>query len=122
MITLRVAREHDAGALAAIAERTFRDTFAASNTAADMDAHCASAYGVDIQLRELRSAVGHFSAENGTELIALRSSACRVRLIPLRRASVRVVSDLCRSPMARAGRRPSLLNEVLSRARQQHAD
>jgi len=39
----------DAAELAALAERTFRETFAADNNAADMDAYCASAYGPEIQ-------------------------------------------------------------------------
>jgi ribosomal protein S18 acetylase RimI-like enzyme len=39
--------------LSALAERTFRDTFTATNTAADMDAYCASAFGAGIQRREL---------------------------------------------------------------------
>ena len=54
MIEIRRAREADAPALAAIAERTFRDTFADSNTAADMNLHCQSAYGPAIQRREIR--------------------------------------------------------------------
>ena len=50
---IRSATEQDAAALSALAERTFRDAFAADNTAADMDTYCASAFGVDIQSREL---------------------------------------------------------------------
>ena len=42
--TIRPAREGDAVALAALAERTFRDAFAAANDPADMDAHCARFY------------------------------------------------------------------------------
>jgi diamine N-acetyltransferase len=51
--TLRPATIEDAAPLSALAERTFRDTFAADNTASDMDAYCARAFGVDIQSREL---------------------------------------------------------------------
>jgi ribosomal protein S18 acetylase RimI-like enzyme len=51
--TLRRATVDDAAALAALAERTFRATFAASNTAANLDAHCRSSYGAAIQAREL---------------------------------------------------------------------
>ncbi len=39
----------DAAALADLAERTFRETFEADNTTADMAAHCASAYSPAIQ-------------------------------------------------------------------------
>jgi ribosomal protein S18 acetylase RimI-like enzyme len=52
MVTLRDAAPGDAGALATVAERTFRDTFAEANTAADIDAHCASNFGPDRQLAE----------------------------------------------------------------------
>lgn len=52
-MTIRPAVPADAAALAELAERTSRDTFAADNTAADMDAHCAATYSADIQSREL---------------------------------------------------------------------
>jgi ribosomal protein S18 acetylase RimI-like enzyme len=53
VIDVRRATESDANALAGIAERTFRDTFADSNTAEDMNLHCESAYGAPIQRREI---------------------------------------------------------------------
>jgi ribosomal protein S18 acetylase RimI-like enzyme len=43
----------DAAALAEIAERTFRDTFAKDNTPEDLEAYVASAYGETLQRREL---------------------------------------------------------------------
>ena len=52
-VRVRVARESDAALLAELAERTFRDAFAADNTPDDMDLHCARSYGADIQRREL---------------------------------------------------------------------
>ena len=52
MITRR-GQPADAVALAALAERTFRETFGADNTAADMDDHCARSYSAEIQAREL---------------------------------------------------------------------
>lgn len=51
---LRRAGTDDAGALAALAERTFRDTFTATNTAENMALHCASAYGEALQRAELQ--------------------------------------------------------------------
>lgn len=42
-----------AAALAAFAERTFRATFGAHNSAENMDAYCAAAYGESIQAREI---------------------------------------------------------------------
>lgn len=51
--TIRLARASDAAALAALAERTFRDTFGASNSARDMELHCARTYGAAIQAAEI---------------------------------------------------------------------
>lgn len=43
----------DAAVLAAFAERTFREAFAADNVREDMDAYCASSFGAAIQAREI---------------------------------------------------------------------
>ena len=51
--TIRVATPGDAAALAELAERTFRDTFASSNTAENMRLHCARTYGAAIQAAEI---------------------------------------------------------------------
>ena len=48
-----MAVEDDAAALAALAEHTFRDTFARDNSAADMDAYVALQFSEDRQRREL---------------------------------------------------------------------
>ena len=58
MTALRIRRAvaTDAATLAALAERTFRDTFAAVNTAENMAAHAAATYGVEKQLAEIESA------------------------------------------------------------------
>jgi len=55
MVRPRRARPGDAAALAALAEATFRATFAAMNTAEDMDRHCRNAYGEAIQAQEIAS-------------------------------------------------------------------
>lgn len=52
----RAARPEDAGALARFAEVTFRHTFAADNSAADMDAYCAGAFGEALQRAEIEDA------------------------------------------------------------------
>lgn len=71
MAEFRKAEDSDAEALAALAERTFRETFAASNTASDMDAHCASNYGTEIQRREIADPRWiTILVEEGNELIA----------------------------------------------------
>ena len=51
--TLRKALRADAIALAHLAESTFRDTFAADNTAGNMDLHCRRHYGEAIQGAEI---------------------------------------------------------------------
>ncbi|MFO1310774.1 MAG: GNAT family N-acetyltransferase [Burkholderiales bacterium] len=50
---LRRATPSDARSLAALAEATFRDTFASFNTAEDMDLHCRRTYGEAIQAAEI---------------------------------------------------------------------
>jgi len=52
-ITVRVASLEDATLLAGLGARTFRDTFAPDNTEADMAAYLASAFGPEVQAREL---------------------------------------------------------------------
>ena len=52
-VALREATPEDAELLARTAERMFRDAFAASNDARQMDAYCASHYGEAIQRAEL---------------------------------------------------------------------
>jgi len=54
LTNVRPAEERDAAALAALAERTFRDTFARVNRAEDIDSHCRNNYGEDIQGAEIR--------------------------------------------------------------------
>ena len=53
MSQIRKADFRDAAQLARLAEQTFRDTFAAQNTAEDMDLHCRDSYGVAIQASEI---------------------------------------------------------------------
>jgi diamine N-acetyltransferase len=53
-IQIRRAEENDALALSLLAEATFRAAFAESNTAANMQLHCAANYGQALQLAEIR--------------------------------------------------------------------
>lgn len=53
MPSIRPANPDDALALARLAERTFRDTFGAENAAADMDSHCTTHFGEEIQRAEI---------------------------------------------------------------------
>lgn len=53
---IRPARLDEAAALADLAERTFRDTYTAENTAGDMKAHIARSFSPELQKRELNDA------------------------------------------------------------------
>jgi len=55
-VKIRIATPADAATLAAISLKTFVDTFAPHNTAADMDAYTSAAFGEDVQRREIESA------------------------------------------------------------------
>lgn len=52
---IRRASAADAANLAALAERTFRDTFTEVNTPENMAAHAAASYGIDKQREEIES-------------------------------------------------------------------
>jgi diamine N-acetyltransferase len=54
---IRTATPADAAALAAFAERTFREAFAADNNAADMDVYCLQAFSEATQRAELADPV-----------------------------------------------------------------
>lgn len=70
MPTIRVASIRDAAPLARLAERTFRDTFASSNTSENMELHCQSSYGEAIQASELKHpAMQTLVCEEGGALI-----------------------------------------------------
>ena len=65
---VRVAGREDAGLLARLGERSFREAWEAYNTAADMDAYCAANFTESATLRDLdRSDVGFLLAECGGE-------------------------------------------------------
>jgi diamine N-acetyltransferase len=48
-MVIRIARREDADALATLADRTFRETFASDNDPGDIDAYCASAFSGETQ-------------------------------------------------------------------------
>lgn len=50
---VRRALRSDAKELSALAEATFRETFAADNTPENMALHCSSSYGEDVQAAEI---------------------------------------------------------------------
>jgi diamine N-acetyltransferase len=55
VIRIRRAVDDDALALSLLAEATFRAAFADSNTAENMQRHCAATYGQALQLAEIRA-------------------------------------------------------------------
>jgi len=70
-VQIRPGTIDDAAALAAFAARTFSETFAAENAAADMQAHLRHTYGVEQQTAELTSpAVVTLLAEMNGRLVA----------------------------------------------------
>lgn len=70
MPKIRRATRTDAGALAELAERTFRDAFAAQNTVENMALHCAAKFGAEIQAREIRDPeLATLLSEHGGELV-----------------------------------------------------
>ncbi len=71
MWSIRKAEPNDASGLARLAEKTFRDTFGADNTSADMDQHCTDTYSAQIQTREILDPnINTFVCEFESELIA----------------------------------------------------
>jgi diamine N-acetyltransferase len=71
MWTIRKAESNDGLRLAALAEKTFRDTFGADNSAADMDQHCLETYNATIQTREILDPnIDTFVSEFENNLIA----------------------------------------------------
>ncbi|WMS88411.1 GNAT family N-acetyltransferase [Pleionea litopenaei] len=52
-MNIRASTLADAAELATLAERTFRATFASTNTPEDMDVHCRTNYGEKIQRQEI---------------------------------------------------------------------
>ena len=70
-IRIRRAEEDDALELSRLAERTFRAAFAESNSAADMQKHCAAHYGQALQLAEIRASNREtWLADAGAGLVA----------------------------------------------------
>lgn len=55
MTIFRLARLSDAADLAKLAEATFRDTFSGQNSPENMNIHCQSSYGTEIQGKEIAS-------------------------------------------------------------------
>jgi diamine N-acetyltransferase len=84
-VVIRRGATGDAASLAALAERTFRDTFAADNAAADMDAYCETAFGADIQGRHL--------ADREIDTLVVEDNGALIGYAQLRPAAPPIVFD-----------------------------
>jgi len=78
MLRIRTGTAVDAAAIAAFAERTFRDTFAADNNPDDLEAYIAKAYGQAQQRREIESGTITLMVESDGELVAYAQLIRRV--------------------------------------------
>ena len=112
--TLRMAGAPDAAALSGLAERTFRDAFAATNTAADMDLHCAGAFSPALQAAEIADPDLHtLVAEAAGDLVAF----AQLHLRPRSPASVAIAPavELHRLYVERAFHGTGLARELMER-------
>ncbi len=76
-MAIRKATQADAEALARLAESTFRDTFAADNTAADMEQHCRNSYSAALQGDEIANLdILTLLVEDGPRLLAFAQIWC----------------------------------------------
>jgi ribosomal protein S18 acetylase RimI-like enzyme len=121
---LRRAEARDAAPLAELAERTFRATFAAHNSEANMALHCARTYGAAIQAAEIADP-GRVTvlADDGGTLIGYaqvrfdRPTAC---IDASRPAEIqRIYVD---APWQGRGVAQALMDTVLAHARKRGAD
>jgi ribosomal protein S18 acetylase RimI-like enzyme len=118
MMKIRRAVPADAAALAALAERTFRETFAADNTPDNLELHCTQNFGTELQAREIADPqLITLLAEDGGKLAGFAqlrpmhasSSVCAERPAELHRIYVAsewhgrgVAGDLMREVIAAA--------------------
>lgn len=123
-VKIQAALESDAGALARLAEETFRATFAASNTAENMRRHCQSSYGESIQLAEIRDPnLETWLAEDGGRLVAyaqLRRGKVPAAIVA--RRPVEILRFYVHSDAHGQGVAQALMAHALGRARQLGAD
>jgi ribosomal protein S18 acetylase RimI-like enzyme len=116
--TIRAARESDAAALAALAERTFRDAFGAVNAAADVDLHCARAYSLARQAVEIAEPRGAtIVAEHDGELVGYVQLRRRQSPAVAESAAVEISRFYVLQSWHGAGLAQELMRETVERAR-----
>jgi len=121
---IRRAHAGDAAPLAALAERTFRATFAPHNTDANMALHCARTYGAAIQAAEIADpARATVVADDGGTLVGyaqLRHGSATACLVAERPAEIqRIYVD---AAWQGRGLAQALMDAMLAQARERGAD
>lgn len=121
---IRRARVDDAAPLAALAERTFRATFAPHNTGPNMALHCARTYGAAIQAAEIADpARTTMVADDRGALVGyaqLRHGSPTARVAAARPAEIqRIYVD---APWQGRGVAQALMDAMLAKARERGAD
>ena len=115
--TIRPARESDAAALAALAERTFRDAFGAWNAAEDMDLHCARAYTPARQATEIADPqVATVVVEHAGELVGYAQLRRRASPAVAETAAVEVLRLYVLQAWHGTGVAHELMRDALERA------
>ena len=122
--TIRRAHHLDAKQLSALAEKTFRDTFTAMNTAEDMARHCRTSYGEVIQAEEISDPnMVTLLCEDGGRLIGFaqlrwgEAPSCVVADAPGEIQRLYVVSDCHGKGVAR-----DLMNACIDEIRRRPSD
>jgi diamine N-acetyltransferase len=124
MSLIRKATHEDALALAELAARTFRDTFAAMNTPEDIDAHCRNSFSERIQAGEIADPDRtNLVCEDGDRLIAfgqLRTGNAPTCVIARRPLEIqRLYVD---APWHGKGTAQSLMSSMMNEAAARGAD
>jgi GNAT superfamily N-acetyltransferase len=114
----------DAGLIADLGARTFRDTFGPDNTEADMNAYLASAFSPEIQATELADATSAFLV---AEVDGSAAGYARLRLGSSPpcvggNAPIEIARFYADAPWIGRGVGPALMNACLDVARQKDCD
>jgi len=124
VVALRDANPADAGALADLAEQSFRDTFGAANSRDDMDAHCAANFGLERQLDEITNPDWRTIVALEDDTLIAFGQLCRSKppfAVPARRP-MEIFRLYVDRPWHGRGVAPLLMDALLSRARTEDAD
>jgi ribosomal protein S18 acetylase RimI-like enzyme len=117
MIDVRPAVRSDASALARLAERTFREAYAADNIAATLDLHCERSYGPEQQLREIEDPnLVTLLVESDGELVAFAQLRPRAPKAGVPEAAAELARLYVAQPWHGRGVAQELMTQVLQAA------